>query len=212
MDSSRPSSIAPQFVVVASTNRIDAIDPALRRSGRFDVEIELYTKRLPLDPDIDLYAMAASCNGYVGADLEVLCREAVTSAMRRSKDINENAGAWSITMDDWNLARSMVGPSITRGVSVELPKVSWEDIEGLNDLKKKLQQAVEWPITRCATFSRLGMSPLRGILLHGPPDLTESGFDASACRPAGLLFLNAQTSKVEASQDLILFDKSVPCI
>ncbi|GMH31192.1 hypothetical protein Nepgr_033035 [Nepenthes gracilis] len=204
MDSNKPSSIAPQFVVVASTNRIDAIDPALRRSGRFDVEIEvttptederlqilnLYTKRLPLDPDVDLYTIAASCNGYVGADLEALCREAATSAMRRSKDINENAGAWSITMDDWNLARSMVGPSITRGVSVEIPKVSWEDIGGLNDLKKKLQQAVEWPITHCAAFSRLGISPLRGILLHGPPGCSKTTLAKAAAHAAQASFFS----------------------
>ncbi|CAL5389591.1 unnamed protein product [Camellia sinensis] len=184
MDSNKPTSRSvPQVVVVASTDRADAIDPALRRSGRFDTEIEvttphederfqilkLYTKKLPLDPSVDLRSIAASCNGYVGADLEALCREAAMSAGRKSSDANEEAGMRSLTMDDWKHARSVVGPSITRGVTVEIPKVSWEDIGGLKNLKKKLQQAVKWPLKHSAAFSRLGVSPVCGILLHGPP-------------------------------------------
>ncbi|CAL5388105.1 unnamed protein product [Camellia sinensis] len=184
MDSNKPTSRSvPQVVVVASTDRPDAIDPALRRSGRFDTEIEvttphederfqilkLYTKKLPLNPSVDLRSIAASCNGYVGADLEALCREAAMSAVRKSSDANEEAGMRSLTMDDWKHARSVVGPSITRGVTVEIPKVSWEDIGGLKNLKKKLQQAVKWPLKHSAAFSRLGVSPVCGILLHGPP-------------------------------------------
>ncbi|KAI8014754.1 hypothetical protein LOK49_LG05G00342 [Camellia lanceoleosa] len=167
MDSNKPTSRSvPQVVVVASIDRADAIDPALRRSGRFDTEIEvttpnederfqilkLYTKKLPSDPSVDLRSIAASCNGYVGADLEALCREAAMSAVRKSSDANEEAGMRSLTMDDWKHARSVVGPSITRGVTVEIPKVSWEDIGGLKNLKKKLQQAVEWPLKHSAAF------------------------------------------------------------
>ena len=94
---------------------------------------QLYTKKLSLDPEVDLQGIAASCNGYVGADLEALCREATLSAVR-SSDANEVAGV-HLTMEDWKHARSIVGPSITRGVTVEIPKVSWEDIGGLKDLK-----------------------------------------------------------------------------
>ncbi|GMP50630.1 hypothetical protein CsSME_00017170 [Camellia sinensis var. sinensis] len=97
--------------------------------------LQLYTKKLPLDPSVDLRSIAASCNGYVGADLEALCREAAMSAVRKSSDANEEAGMRSLTMDDWKHARSVVGPSITRGVTVEIPKVSWEDIGGLKNLK-----------------------------------------------------------------------------
>ncbi|XP_048501855.1 cell division control protein 48 homolog B isoform X2 [Beta vulgaris subsp. vulgaris] len=204
MDANRPTSTAPQFVVVASTNRIDAIDPALRRSGRFDAEFEvttpneherlqilkLYTRKLPLDPGIDLQAVAASCNGYVGADLEALCREAAMSALERSKVIVENDGLWCITMDDWKLARSIVGPSITRGVTVEIPKVSWDDIGGLNDLKKKLRQAVEWPIKHAGAFSRMGVSPLRGILLHGPPGCSKTTLAKAAAHAAQASFFS----------------------
>lgn len=99
------------------------------------VIVQLYTKKIPMDHSVDLQAIAASCNGYVGADLEALCREATLSAIKRSSDASEDAGAFSLTMEDWKHARTVVGPSITRGVTVEIPKVTWEDIGGLRDLK-----------------------------------------------------------------------------
>lgn len=205
MDSNKPSlTSVPQVVVVASTNRVDAIDPALRRSGRFDAEIEvttpteeerfqilkLYTKKVPLDPSVDLQAIAASCNGYVGADLEALCREATMSAFKRSSDSNEDAGALCLTVEDWKQARSVVGPSITRGVTVEIPKVSWDDIGGLKDLKKKMQQTVEWPIKHSSAFSRLGISPVRGVLLHGPPGCSKTTLAKAAAHAAQASFFS----------------------
>lgn len=204
MDSSKPSTSGPQVAVVASTNRVDAIDPALRRSGRFDAEIEvttpseeerfrilkLYTRSLPLDPSVDLQAIAASCNGYVGADLEALCREAAMSAVGRSSNANQDAGVCSLIMDDWKNAKSIVGPSITRGVTVEIPKVSWEDIGGLNDLKKKLKQAVEWPLKHSDAFVRLGVSPVRGILLHGPPGCSKTTLAKAAAHAAQASFFS----------------------
>ncbi|XP_043706821.1 cell division control protein 48 homolog B [Telopea speciosissima] len=205
MDANKPSSKAPlQVVVVASTNRVDAIDPALRRSGRFDAEIEvkppneeerfqilkLYSKKLPLDASVDLQAISASCNGYVGADLEALCREAAMSAVRRSSNICKDGGLCNLTMDDWKHAKSVVGPSITRGVTVEIPKVSWDDIGGLKDLKKKLQQAVEWPIKHAGAFSRLGISPIRGVLLHGPPGCSKTTLAKAAAHAAQASFFS----------------------
>ncbi|XP_030956888.1 cell division control protein 48 homolog B-like [Quercus lobata] len=205
MDSSKASSnSAPQVVVVASTNRVDAIDPALRRSGRFDAEVEvttpteeerlqilkLYTKKVPLDPNVDLRTLAASCNGYVGADLEALCREATIFAVKRSSDANEDASVLSLTIEDWEHAKTIVGPSITRGVTVEIPKVTWEDIGGLKDLKKKLRQAVEWPIKHSAAFSRLGVSPVRGILLHGPPGCSKTTLAKAAAHAAQASFFS----------------------
>uniref|UniRef100_A0A2P2LFY2 AAA+ ATPase domain-containing protein n=1 Tax=Rhizophora mucronata TaxID=61149 RepID=A0A2P2LFY2_RHIMU len=204
MDAIKPqSSSSAQVVVVASTNRIEAIDPALRRSGRFDAEIEvttptegerfqilkLYTKRLQLDPKVDLQAIAASCNGYVGADLEALCREATLSSLRSSYG-NEEPSVPRLTMEDWKYARSVVGPSITRGVTVEVPKVSWEDIGGLHHLKKKLRQAVEWPIKHAAAFSRLGISPVRGVLLHGPPGCSKTTLAKAAANAAQAAFFS----------------------
>ncbi|KAM7484438.1 hypothetical protein LguiA_000447 [Lonicera macranthoides] len=205
MDSNRPSSTnVLQVVVVASTNRVDAIDPALRRSGRFDAEVEvttpseeerfhilkLYTKLLPLDPNVDLQAIAASCNGYVGADIEALCREATMSAIGKSSGENQEVVMRNLTMDDWNYAKSVVGPSITRGVTVEIPKVSWDDIGGLKDLKKKLQQAVEWPLKHSEAFTRLGVSPVRGILLHGPPGCSKTTLAKAAAHAAQASFFS----------------------
>ncbi|OVA00815.1 AAA+ ATPase domain [Macleaya cordata] len=205
MDTLKPSPTSPsQVFVVASTNRVDAIDPALRRSGRFDAEVEvttptelerfqilkLYSKKLPLDPSVDLQAVAACSNGYVGADLEALCREAAMSAVRRSSDITKDGGLCSLTMDDWKHARTVVGPSITRGVTVEVPKVSWDDIGGLKDLKKKLQQAVEWPIKHAAAFARLGISPVRGVLLHGPPGCSKTTLAKAAAHAAQASFFS----------------------
>ncbi|KAG9151928.1 hypothetical protein Leryth_002194 [Lithospermum erythrorhizon] len=201
MDSNRSmSSAASHVVVVASTNRVDAIDPALRRSGRFDAEVEvttpseeerfqilkLYTKKLPLDATVDLSAIASSCNGYVGADIEALCREATFSAARSS----ESSSIHCLNMDDWEHAKSVVGPSITRGVTVEVPKITWEDIGGLKDLKKKLQQAVEWPLKHSTVFSRLGVSPIRGVLLHGPPGCSKTTLAKAAAHAAQASFFS----------------------
>ncbi|KAI5352832.1 hypothetical protein L3X38_005724 [Prunus dulcis] len=194
----------PQVVVVASTNRAEAIDPALRRFGRFDVEIEvtppteeeriqilkLYTRKLHLDSNVDLQAIAASCNGFVGADLEALCREAAMPAIKRNLGANKDAGVFSLTTEDWKHARSVVCPSITRGVTVEIPKVTWEDIGGLKDLKKKLQQAVEWPIKHPSAFTRLGISPMRGILLYGPPGCSKTTLAKAAAHAAQASFFS----------------------
>ncbi|CAN0890509.1 Cell division control protein 48 homolog B [Linum grandiflorum] len=204
MDAMKPSSVSSgHVVVVASTNRVDAVDSALRRSGRFDNEIEvttpteverlqilkLYTKKLLLDSDVDLQSVAASCNGYVGADLEALCREATMSAIK-SADARAVAGPLCLRTEDWKHARSVVGPSITRGVTVEVPKVSWEDIGGLKDLKKKLQQAVEWPIKHQSAFSRMGISPIRGVLLHGPPGCSKTTLAKAAANAAQASFFS----------------------
>ncbi|XP_006348680.1 cell division control protein 48 homolog B [Solanum tuberosum] len=205
MDSIKSSSTSvSHVVVVASTNRPDAIDPALRRAGRFDAEIEvttpteeerlhilkLYTNKLQLDASVDLRAVAVSCNGYVGADLEALCREAAMSAVRKCSDSNLEDSSYSINMEDWKHARSVVGPSITRGVTVEIPKVSWEDIGGLKDIKKKLQQAVEWPLKHSEAFERLGVSPSRGILLHGPPGCSKTTLAKAAAHAAQASFFS----------------------
>lgn len=103
-------------------------------SGCFNLG-QLHARKLHLDGGVDLQAIAASCNGYVGADLEALCREAAMSAWRRSPAASEDLNFHMIQMEDWEYARSEVGPSITRGIAKEASKVSWEDIGGLKDLK-----------------------------------------------------------------------------
>ncbi|KAI0493057.1 hypothetical protein KFK09_027333 [Dendrobium nobile] len=199
MDGSRTSSKSlPHVVVVASTNRVDAIDPALRRPGRFDTEIEvsvptaderlkileLYSRNVKLNHKVDLQVIAQSCNGYVGADIEALCREAARLAYRRSSNGATAGEVPSLKMEDWEGAKSEVGPSITRGVTKEFSKVSWDDIGGLKDLKKKLQQAVEWPVKHSHAFARLGISPLRGVLLHGPPGCSKTSLAKAVAHAA----------------------------
>ncbi|KAF2534091.1 hypothetical protein F2Q70_00031817, partial [Brassica cretica] len=204
MDSNKPSSSPPRVVVVASTNRVDAIDPALRRAGRFDTLVEastpneedrfkillLYTKKVNLDASVDLQAIATSCNGYVGADLEALCREATISASKRSVD------SLILTLQDFKIAKSVVGPSITRGIAVEIPKVTWDDVGGLKDLKKKFQQAVEWPIKHSAAFTRMGISPMRGILLHGPPGCSKTTLAKAAANAAQASFFSLSCAEL----------------
>ncbi|CAF2090534.1 unnamed protein product [Brassica napus] len=204
MDSNKPSSSPPRVVVVASTNKVDAIDPALRRAGRFDTLVEvstpneedrfkillLYTKKLSLDPSVDLQAIATSCNGYVGADLEALCREATMCASKRSAD------SLILTLQDFKVAKSVVGPSLTRGITVDIPKVTWDDVGGLKDLKKKLQQAVEWPIKHSAAFTKMGISPMRGILLHGPPGCSKTTLAKAAANAAQASFFSLSCAEL----------------
>lgn len=205
MDGNKKSSKKlPHVVVVASTNRVDAIDPALRRPGRFDSEIEvtvptveerlqilkLYSKNLHLDENVDLQIIAGWCNGYVGADLEALCREAARLAYRRLSNSSEDGKVLTLLMEDWESARSQIKASMIRGVTKEGPTVSWDDIGGLKDLKKKLQQAVEWPIKHAAAFARLGISPVRGVLLHGPPGCSKTTLAKAAAHAAQASFFS----------------------
>ncbi|KAK8449107.1 hypothetical protein SEVIR_7G163000v4 [Setaria viridis] len=203
MDGNKKSSkMLPHIAVVASTNRVNAIDPALRRGGRFESEVEvtvptveerlqilkLYAKNLHLDEKVDLQIVAAFCNGYVGADLEALCREAAKLAYHRMLDRGEKV--LKLLMEDWESARSMVGPSITRGITKELSTVSWDDIGGLKDLKKELQKAVEWPIKHAAGYDRLGITPVRGVLLHGPPGCSKTTLAKAAAHASQASFFS----------------------
>ncbi|KAJ7529964.1 hypothetical protein O6H91_15G072500 [Diphasiastrum complanatum] len=186
--SKEPSHSSVQVVVVAATNRLNAIDPALRRPGRLDREIaisaptlkerheilSLHARKLPMHGNVDLHVIAEQCNGYVGADLQALCREAAMCALRKSVIDMDEHETGSIGMEDWLEARAKVGPSLVRGIASEIPKVSWEDIGGLHDIKKKLQQSVEWPIKHSDAFKRLGLWPARGVLLHGPPGCSKT--------------------------------------
>ncbi|GJP45679.1 hypothetical protein CLOM_g5035 [Closterium sp. NIES-68] len=281
--SSQPPSSQPSrpLVIIAATNRPNALDAALRRPGRFDREIainvpgtqqreailKLHARSLPLHADVDMRQLAARCKGYVGADLAAVCREAALAAMMemaggagevfsgggvaggeeergekegeggsaersdgsgctarengssnsssnssscvtsRSGDLTvaassscsstkngtgstengisskENPTSSSavssadrgsssvglVAMRHFDAALSRVGPSVTRGVAAELPAVTWDDVGGLGGVKKRLRMAVEWPLQHPAAFLRLGLTPPRGVLLHGPP-------------------------------------------
>jgi len=180
------------IIVIGATNRPNAIDPALRRPGRFDREIEIgvpdkrgrfeilqiHTRAMPLPQDVDLKRLSEITHGYTGADIASLSREAAMKALRRyMPEINleeerirpEILEKMEVKMDDFMQAYTEVTPTAMREVYVEVPTVHWQDIGGLDQVKEELMEAVEWPIKRPDVFKRMGINPPKGILLFGPP-------------------------------------------
>jgi transitional endoplasmic reticulum ATPase len=181
-----------KVVVIAATNRVDSIDPALRRPGRFDREIEIgvpnrdgrlevleiHTRGMPLDKDVDLQRLADISHGFVGADLQALAKEAAMRALRRVlPEINLSGESVSVDilrkiivrMQDFMDVIKETEPSAMREVFVEVPDIKWEDIGGLSTIKQELQEAVEWPLKYLGVFTYADATPPKGILLYGPP-------------------------------------------
>ncbi|MGI0079229.1 MAG: CDC48 family AAA ATPase, partial [Nitrososphaerales archaeon] len=181
-----------KVVVIAATNRPDALDPALRRPGRFDREIEIgvpdqegrlevlqiHTRGMPLAEDVDLQKLASSTHGFVGADLQALAKEAAMRSLRRilpEIDLEKQSVPAEIlskiivTMTDFQGALTEVEPSAMREVLVEVPNVHWSDIGGLSEVKKELEESVEWPLKYRDVFEYAHTKPAKGILLYGPP-------------------------------------------
>ena len=179
-------------IVIGATNRPDALDPALRRPGRFDREIEIgvpdkqaryeilqiHTRGMPLAEDVNLRKLAEMTHGYTGADLAALCRETAMKALRRYlPEINLEEERippsvlekMEIRMEDFLNAYKEITPTAMREVYIEVPAVHWDDIGGLEDVKKELREAVEWPLKNPEIFKRFGIRPPKGILLYGPP-------------------------------------------
>jgi transitional endoplasmic reticulum ATPase len=168
-----------QVVVIGATNRVDAIDPALRRGGRFDREIEIgapgeagrrevldvHTRSMPLADDVNLDRLAARTHGFVGADLESLAVEAAMAALRHRDDRDSLA----VTRADFETAMAAVDPSAMREYVAETPNASFDDVGGLDDAKATLTEAVEWPLSYGALFEATATDPPAGVLLHGPP-------------------------------------------
>ncbi|MFH1420923.1 MAG: CDC48 family AAA ATPase [Candidatus Aenigmatarchaeota archaeon] len=183
-----------KVIVIGATNRPNALDPALRRPGRFDREIEIgvpdkngrkeilqiHSRGMPFDRSVELTRIADVTHGYVGADLEALCKEAAMHSLRR---VLPDIGALKdegpipdailkkliITSEDFEHAQKMVEPSAMREVLIEVPKVKWEDIGGLEKVKALLKESIEWPLKHSDAFKRLGIKAPKGILLYGPP-------------------------------------------
>jgi len=179
-------------IVIAATNRADDIDSALRRPGRFDREIEIgvpdrdgrkeilqiHTRNMPLKDNVDLDELADITHGYVGADIEAICKEGAMTTLRRvlpdidleDQELNEEIlDKLVVSMDDLKNGLRSVEPSAMREVLVQTPKVSWDDIGGLDDVKEQLQEMVEWPINEPQAFERMGIEVPKGILLYGLP-------------------------------------------
>lgn len=180
-----------QVVVIGATNRPDSLDPALRRPGRFDREIEIgvpdseerkevleiHTRNMPLADDVDLDKIASTTHGFVGADLESLCKEAAMRVVRRilpeiqndeeiPKEVLEKI---VVNGNDFKSAQKEIQPSALREVLVQIPDIKWDDVGGLEDVKQELKEAIEWPLKHPETFQRLGIRPPKGTLLYGIP-------------------------------------------
>lgn len=181
-----------QVVIIGATNRPDSLDPALRRPGRFDREIEIgvpdqeereeileiHTRNMPLEDDVDLKKMASVTHGFVGADLEALCKEAAMRVVRRilpeidkvDEEIPEDVLKKIVVKpEDFKSALKEINPSALREVLVQVPDIKWDDIGGLGDVKQELQEAVEWPLKYPDTFQKFGVRPPKGTLLYGVP-------------------------------------------
>jgi len=181
------------IVVMAATNRPNSIDPALRRFGRFDREVDIgipdptgrleilqiHTKNMKLADGVDLEAIAAETHGYVGSDVAALCSEAAMQQIREKMDLidldedtidAEVLDALGVTMDNFRFALGASNPSALREVAVvEVPNVRWDDIGGLEGVKRELIESVQYPVEHPEKFLKFGMSPSRGVLFYGPP-------------------------------------------
>jgi transitional endoplasmic reticulum ATPase len=180
------------IIVIGATNRPNAIDPALRRPGRFDREIEIgvpdkmgrheilqiHTRAMPLTSDVNLHRLSDISHGYTGADISALCREAAMKSLRRylpqinledERIPSAMLEKMEVNLDDFMNAYREITPTAMREVYVEVPSVQWADVGGLTDIKQELQEAVEWPLKKPEVFQRIGIRPPKGILLFGPP-------------------------------------------
>ncbi|MEM5834842.1 MAG: AAA family ATPase [Candidatus Aenigmatarchaeota archaeon] len=209
-----------KVIVIAATNRPNALDPALRRAGRFDREIEIpvpdrngrleifkiHTRNMPLDKDVDLNWLADITYGYVGADIMALCKEAAMSALRRvlpeikwkeeeelPKEVMEKL---VVKKEDFENALKVVEPSAMREVLIEIPKVKWEDIGGLEEVKQQLREMVEWPLKNPEAFERMGITPPKGILLYGPPGCGKTLLAKAVANESGANFIAVKGPEV----------------
>ncbi|KAH0615967.1 hypothetical protein JD844_026655, partial [Phrynosoma platyrhinos] len=215
-----------KLLVLGATNRPHALDPALRRPGRFDKEIEIgvpnaqnrldiLTKLLKKVPHslttAELNQLAESTHGYVGADLAALCKEAGLYALRRVLGTKTNisddevSGSMIVTCSDFQQAMNDVRPSAMREVAVDVPKISWSDIGGLEDVKLKLKQAVEWPLKHPESFTQMGIQPPKGVLLYGPPGCSKTMIAKALAHESGLNFLAVKVSGNFALTRIITF-------
>jgi len=206
-------------IVIGATNRPDAIDPALRRPGRFDREIELgvpdfdgrreilqiHTRGMPLADDINLDEFAELTYGFVGADIAALCREAAMNALRRllpAIDLEkptipvELLEELLVRREDFESALREVQPSALREILIEVPNIKWSDVGGLEDVKQLLVEAVEWPLVYGENFRRLGIEAPKGVLLYGPPGTGKTMLAKAVANESNANFITAKGSDI----------------
>jgi transitional endoplasmic reticulum ATPase len=179
-------------IVMGATNRPNSIDAALRRFGRFDREIDIgvpdevgrlevlriHTRNMKLDDDVDMESIARDTHGYVGADLAALCTEAALQCIREKMDVidleddsidAEVLNSMAVSMDNFKTALGISNPSALRETVVEVPNVTWDDVGGLEGVKRELQETVQYPVEHPEKFEKFGMAPSKGVLFYGPP-------------------------------------------
>lgn len=204
-------------IVIGATNREDSVDPALRRPGRFDREIEIgvpgrrarrdilnvHMRDMPLTPDVDVEVLAGLTQGFVGADLAALCREAAMRCLSSrigELDLDKPVPSqvlegMKVSMDDFRQALNDVEPSGMREVLVEIPKVSWEDVGGLDDVRREIEE-IFVPEEGNSAFERLGIEPGRGILLYGPPGTGKTLIAKAIANESGTNFISVNGPEV----------------
>jgi transitional endoplasmic reticulum ATPase len=202
-------------IVIGATNIPNALDQALRRPGRFDREIaipipdrygrleilEIHSRGMPLSEDVDMGHVAEITHGFVGADLEALCREAAMICLRRlMPDIDlalaavpyEQLAQLEVHMDDFMAALREVEASAIREVFVEVPDVRWDDVGGLKNVKERLKEAVEWPLKYAHLFKKAGIKPPKGLLLSGPPGCGKTLLAKAVANESGVNFISVK--------------------
>jgi len=204
-----------QIIVIGATNRPNALDPAIRRAGRFDREIEIgvpnragrfeilqiHTRGMPLTGDVDLQKLADITHGFTGADMSELCKEAAMKALRRVlPEIDFEAdyipievlNKLVVTMNDFLDALRFVEPSAMREVLVQTPNIRWEDIGGLEEVKQTLKEAIEWPLKYPKLFEEAGAKPPKGILLRGPSGSGKTLLAKAVANESGVNFISVK--------------------
>ncbi len=205
-----------RVIVIGATNRLNSIDPALRRPGRFDREVEIsipdkkgrliilkiHTRTMPLKKDVNLDDLASKTHGFVGADLESLAKEAAMNILRKvmpdlnleeDKEISQEVlEKMVIGKEDFEEALKVVRPSAMREVLVETPNIKWEDIGGLDRIKQELKEAIEWPLKHRSSFERMGITPPKGILLYGPPGTGKTLLAKAVAKESEANFINVK--------------------
>ncbi|ELZ91231.1 AAA-type ATPase (transitional ATPase-like protein) [Haloferax mucosum ATCC BAA-1512] len=193
-------------VVIGATNRVDSLDPALRRGGRFDREIEIgvpnetgrreildvHTRRMPLAEDVDIERLAARTHGFVGADLESLAKEAAMTALRRVRRGGDDVSVteMTVTRADFETAMASVEPSAMREYVAEQPTDGFEAVGGLDDVKQTLDRAVTWPLTYAPLFEAAATDPPTGVLLYGPPGTGKTLLARAIAAESGVNFIH----------------------
>jgi transitional endoplasmic reticulum ATPase len=204
-----------QIIIIGATNLPNLLDPALRRPGRFDREIEIgipdaisrkeileiHSRGMPLAEDVDLTRLAAITHGFVGADLQALCREAAMTTIRGVMPEIDFASdqipydvllALRVTMENFESALAEIEPSAVREVFVEVPDIKWENVGGLDAVKGELREAVEWPLKYAELFARAAIRPAKGILLYGPPGTGKTLLAKAIASQSGVNFISVK--------------------